>query len=325
MKTNTRNKIYEYILDNAPIWATKIANHFWFSNQIIHRHIRKLLEDWDIIKSWTPPKVYYFPKKEEISKKYELEKNKKDIIDNNFILFEANGNVLYWFDWFIKWCENRNINPILESDIYIDTLWKYQKYKNENWMINWIEKIKSTFEEVFLDEIYYLDFYSIEKYWKTMLWNLMLYGKQNSDKDIIEKIISLIKIPILDFINKNNIDSFAFIPPSINRKIQIMDKLNKGLDIKLNELKLIKIFRDKIVSQKSLSKKEDRIINARETIFIENKNFKSNKILLIDDAVWSGSTLNETAKKIKESWISNYVIWIAIVWSFKWFEIINEV
>jgi len=153
----------------------------------------------------------------------------------------------------------------------------------------------------------------------------MLYGKQSPDKDIIEKIISIIKEPILNFIKQNNIDSFAFIPPSIDRKIQITDKINQSLAINLSELKLIKVFRDKIVPQKSLSKKEDRIINARDTIFIQNKNFTWNKILLIDDAVWSGSTLNETAKKIKESWISKYVIWIAIVWSFKWFEVINEV
>lgn len=230
-----------------------------------------------------------------------------------------------WFAWFSKWCENRNLNPLIEADIYVNTLEKYEKFINKNWLINWMEKMKWTFEEVYLDEIYYLDFYSIEKYWKTLLWNLMLYGKQSPDKDIIEKIISIIKEPILNFIKQNNIDSFAFIPPSIDRKIQITDKINQSLAINLSELKLIKVFRDKIVSQKSLSKKEDRIINARDTIFIQNKNFTWNKILLIDDAVWSGSTLNETAKKIKESWISKYVIWIAIVWSFKWFEVINEV
>lgn len=325
MKTNTINEIYDYINKNAPVWVTQIANHFWFSNQIIHRHIKKLLQDKKIIKSWSSPKVFYFPIFKEKETFYHIDEEKKNIIDKNFILFEPNWNVLNWFTWFSKWCENRNINPVIETDFYINTLEKYENFRNNKWLINWIDKIKSSFVEVYLDEIYYFDFYSIEKYGKTLLWNLMLYGKQSPDKDILYRIISIIKEPILNFIKENNIDSFAFIPPSIDRKIQIMDKLNKGLSIKIRELKLMKVFRDKIVSQKSLSKKDDRIINARDTIFIQNKNFHAEKILLIDDAVWSGSTLNETAKKIKESWISKYVIWIAIVWSFKWFEVINEV
>jgi len=61
MKTNTINEIYDYINLNAPIWVTQIANHFWFSTQIIHRHIKKLLEENRIIKSWNSPKVFYFP------------------------------------------------------------------------------------------------------------------------------------------------------------------------------------------------------------------------------------------------------------------------
>lgn len=325
MKTNTINEISEYININAPVWVTQISNYLGFSKQIVHRHIKKLLEDNRIIKSGIPPKVFYFPIRKKTETFYDIDEQKKNIIDNNFILFEANWSVLNWFSWFSKWCENRNLNPIIEADVYINTLSKYEKFKGKNLLINWIEKMKSTFLEVYLDEIYYIDFYSIEKYWKTLLWNLMLYGKQSPDKDIIDKIISIIKEPILNFIKQNNIDSFAFIPPSIDRKIQITESINKSLSINLRELKLMKIFRDKIVSQKSLSKKEDRIINARDTIFIQNKNFHANKILLIDDAVWSGSTLNETAKKIKESWVASYVVWIAIVWSFKWFEVINEV
>jgi predicted amidophosphoribosyltransferase len=53
----------------------------------------------------------------------------------------------------------------------------------------------------------------------------------------------------------------------------------------LNELKLIKLFKDKVVAQKSLNKKSDRIENARDTIFVLDKKFKSDTILLIDDAI----------------------------------------
>jgi hypothetical protein len=50
---------------------------------------------------------------------------------------------------------------------------------------------------------------------------------------------------------------------------------------------LLKIFKDKVVAQKSLQKTQDRIINARETIFLANRDVAYDNILLIDDAVGS--------------------------------------
>jgi predicted amidophosphoribosyltransferase len=52
---------------------------------------------------------------------------------------------------------------------------------------------------------------------------------------------------------------------------------------------------------------------------------KYNKVLLIDDAVGSGATLNETAKKIKDLKIAREVIGLAITGSFKDFAVISEV
>lgn len=326
MKTDTRNKIEQIIKEMFPIWVSKIANILWFSNEVVHRHLKKLILEWKIYKTWTPPKVYYFPtlekKKEEI---IILNDEDNNFLENNFLDFSPDWQLIYWVKWFIIWCEKRWLDIKKEIIFYKETIKKYNSFKDENWFIDWIQKLKQTFKEVYIDEIYYLDFYSIEKYWKTLLGNLMFYWKQNWDKEIISNILDIIKNPINKLVNDKNIDTFWFIPPSIDRKIQILTELKKWFNFSLNELKLIKIFRDKIVSQKSLSKTNDRILNAKQTIFIQNQEIIANKVLLIDDAVWSWSTLNETAKKIKEKWISNYVIWVAIVWSFKWFDIINEI
>jgi predicted amidophosphoribosyltransferase len=50
-----------------------------------------------------------------------------------------------------------------------------------------------------------------------------------------------------------------------------------------------------------------------------------NRILLIDDAVGSGATLNETAAQIKEKGIAKEVIGFSITGSFKGFDVISEV
>ena len=55
----------------------------------------------------------------------------------------------------------------------------------------------------------------------------------------------------------------------------------------------------------------------------ENRVFK--KVLLIDDAVGSGATLNETSLKLKEKELAKKVIGLAITGSFKGFDVIQEV
>jgi predicted amidophosphoribosyltransferase len=66
--------------------------------------------------------------------------------------------------------------------------------------------------------------------------------------------------------------------------------------------------------------------NARETIFVYDTSVRSyKKVLLIDDFVWSGSTLNETAGKLKAEGILE-VIGFAIVGNMDMsYEVINEV
>lgn len=327
MKTDTRKNIYDYIKSHFPVTINDLRLYFNISNQIIHRHINKLLDEDLVYKRGKSPKVYYFPILDEniIRDNHYEEKWEYDNIFKNYVYFWADWKYLSWIDWFKIWCKDRNIDFQKEVNFYKKTVSKYDFFKDDHGFINWIDKLKSTFWDIYLDEIYYLDFYSIEKYWKTLLWNLLLYAKQNGDKDLINEIVSKIRNPILTLISEKNIDSLAYIPPSIKRNIQLMFEIKNLLSIKLPSLNLVKIFKDKVVPQKSLSKREDRIINARDTIFILDKEFESENMLIIDDAVWSGATLNETAKKIKEKWFAKRVIWLAIVWSYKWFEVINEV
>jgi predicted amidophosphoribosyltransferase len=326
MKTNTRDNIYKYIKNNTPASIKIIQEHFWISKEVIHRHVKKLIEEGSIYKIWAPPKVYYFRTEQEQSAWKENWKNiYENTVEENFVYFWADGVLKYGNEWFHLWCKKRKLKPEIEVQTYIKTLEKYEKYKNKQWLINGLQKMQDSLGKIYLDKVYYLDFYSIEKYGKTMLGNLMFYAKQTGNKDLANKILEKIKTPIFALIKAKNIDSFAFIPPSIDRKIQLMDLIKKWLNINLKELKPIKIFKDTPVPQKSLNKKDDRVINARDTIHIVDQHFKSDTITLIDDAIWSGATLNETAKKIKDKQLAKKVIWLAIVWSYKWFEVISEV
>ena len=78
------------------------------------------------------------------------------------------------------------------------------------------------------------------------------------------------------------------------------------------------------VPQKSLNKFEERINNAENTFAISEK-VKYKHILLIDDAVGSGTTLNQIAGKLKRKGIAEKITGLAIVGSFKGFDVVTDV
>lgn len=129
-------------------------------------------------------------------------------------------------------------------------------------------------------------------------------------------------------IDKSNIDAIAIIPFSIKRQNQLLKILkNKLKDFELPFIRIDKYFRNNIpIPQKSLKTRQQRKENAEKTIIVEDKSVKNYKnILLIDDFVWSGSTLNQTAKKLKDKWWKN-ILWLAFVGNTDLqYEIINEV
>ena len=248
MKNDSREKIYNFIIQNKPVQAKDIIEHFWLWKAMIHRHLAKLIEENVIYKTWIPPKVYYF-QWDNNTINFEIPEKDKQLLQENYIYLQANWMLHYWYNWFAFWCIDKGLDINKEYICYKKTLKKYAKYK-KNWIINWLEKLKQSFDEVYLNWIFYLDFYSIEKYWKTKLWNFILYWKQQWDKEFINYIINFVKPKIIKFINEKNIDSISFIPPSVVRNIQFMTELEKWLDINLKKLKLLKIFRDKIIPQK---------------------------------------------------------------------------
>lgn len=90
------------------------------------------------------------------------------------------------------------------------------------------------------------------------------------------------------------------------------------------ETTLLKIFSGDVpIAQKSLSKLSERIENARQTIYVKDPKFSYQRILIIEDALGSGATMNEIACKLdhKDRLIFGY----AVVGSYKGFEVIREI
>jgi phosphoribosylpyrophosphate synthetase len=141
----------------------------------------------------------------------------------------------------------------------------------------------------------------------------------------MNQVVGEIRKPIQEIIDEYVIDAVAFVPHSVPRVLPFLTVIRQSLALELPEIQLEKIYQGEVrVAQKSLSKLEERVENAYKTIFLsETGNYK--RVLLIDDAVGSGATFNEVAKKLKKEQGVEFVAGFAAVGSYKGFEVIQEV
>ncbi len=322
---NNSEKIIKHLERNQTT-VNELTEYLGISRQATHKILRKLLENGQITKSGKPPKVFY-----SISQKAEftadgiaIDEAAKKIIDRNFLYITPLGAMMSGWEGFAYWCQERGLDTVKMAQTYISKLKYYEKYR-KNGLIDGMYKMKSTFRDVALDRVFYLDFYSLEIFGKTKLGQLLLFAKQSQDRQMINEIADMVKPAILKLIKDYKIDGVGFIPPTVKRELQLMKQLEKHLSLDMRRLSITKVKTPIIVPQKTLNKIEDRVANARETIVVEDSGVYEN-VLLIDDAVGSGATLNETAKKIRQKGlVKGKIIGLAITGSFKGFEIISEI
>lgn len=316
--------ILNFLKKNRQATGQEITEHLEITDRAVRKQLSSLLKKGLVSKKGRPPVVYY--QLNETSKKQASILTKKviNIINKNYLYISPSGEKLLGFTGFSLWCQKQNLPLEKTAQEYVEMFNKFSKYKRGG-LINGIVKLKKTYPKVFLDALYYLDFYSIDRFGKTKLGQLLLYAKQSQQISLMSELIKDIAPAIEKLVKSKKIESIGFIPPTVKRQVQFMSILQKKLNLRLRPVAIKKIKTDVPVPQKSLNKLADRIENASHSIVVSD-NAHHNNILLIDDAVGSGATLNETAKQIKQKGICDgKIIGLAITGSFKGFDVISEV
>jgi hypothetical protein len=275
-----------------------------------------------------PPLVFYVLTEGEKRIDVSFPQKTQEVIDQNYLYITPTGQLLYGVEGFARWVqtikEEKKTTQLAEE--YVKTHKQARLHFTSKGWIDATDKLNSTFEKVFVDHLLYEDFYSLPKFGKTKLGQLVLYAKQSQQLSLIREVCSLVEPLIKTIIEDYKTEAIAFIPPTIPRKIQLINELRSNLDIGLPEINLVKSYSGEvIVAQKTLAKLDERVTNAKHTIYLKDSNFSFQNILLIDDAVGSGATFNETAKKLKRETTNTKITGLALVGSYKGFEIIREV
>ncbi|MDO8575548.1 MAG: HTH domain-containing protein [bacterium] len=214
MEPNTEDKILAYIKSRGQVTANDLTEHLGISRQAVHRQINRLQEEGLIYKIGRPPKVFYLISEDKIKKEdNNVDEKTKKIIDENFLNITASGERQEGFEGFINWCLKRKDPLEKTAKEYVKTLKKYKLYKKDG-LINGMHKIKGTFPDTAVDKLFYLDFYSIERFGKTKLGQLLLYAKQSQNRGLIKELVDQIRPQIEELIKKYKIEAVGFIPPN---------------------------------------------------------------------------------------------------------------
>ena len=332
---NIYHKVYKLFEKIQLLWASEIAKKLSISRTTVHLTIKELIKEKKIKKIWKWPHVRYkfiiknqFKIKSQIIDGYIPDYSTKKILNKIFFKFSPEGRKLEWFEGIKEWCEVRSLDLKEKCENYIKIHNHITKtYSNcdliEVWEIFW-----KHFDWIYMDKVFYSDQYKWMEFGRGLLAEKTFYAKQSQNKELINESIDLIIDKLECIIQHEKCDAIAITPWSIDRKNQLLSFLWERLEfLWLPFVNIIKYYPNGIaIPQKSLKTREQRISNAKNTIFIDDDNIKKyKKVFLIDDFVWSGATLNETAKKLKEKGVQD-VLWFAFVWNMNLtYEVINEI
>ncbi len=239
----------------------------------------------------------------------EISYSDRIMLDRYFLKFSPRGERLWGSSGFQKWCQERSLDFLGKAENYGKIVDYLESIRDNCGLIDAIHIFEENFEKKIFSHVYYADQYTWMDFGRGKLAELTFYAKLTQNKSLLDETINIILPQLECLIAREKIDAIAITPWSIERKNQLLQILAKKLKpLGIPQIKLVKYYKDGIsIPQKSLKSRDERIENARETIYLDDSIEWFQNILLIDDFVWSGATLYETAKKLQVSGIKNII------------------
>jgi len=180
VKTNTRSRLLKYIQNEAPVRVKDIVQEFGLSAEMVHRHLKKLLNENLIIKKGKAPRVFYFPATNlQISRDFV---DKTNLLKDNWLTVLPNGNVLLGATGFNYWCEQRGLSAEKKVLEYQKIYLQYEKFREKSDQISYInatDKFRELYDDKALAKVFYLDFFSYPVFGRTKWGQFVLYAKLN--------------------------------------------------------------------------------------------------------------------------------------------------
>ncbi|MBK7311493.1 MAG: hypothetical protein IPI93_12075 [Sphingobacteriaceae bacterium] len=324
-----KEHIIELLEECNELSVKEIVSKTNASKQMVHLALLKLIDEKTVRKLGRTPKTSYRLIEQQPEKPIltipVLTEKQNQFLEGQCLIVTQTGKLLRGIEALTYFCIEKDL-PFERTYVELNSnFYALEKYYDKKGKINATEKLlhNKAFDKVWPDNLFYFSFDSIQPLGRTPLATLLYYAKQGQSTFLMTILIEEVKERIYAFIKDQKADAVAFVPPTIGREMQFMKFLKNNLNLSLPHIEIKKINCLIPLPQYSILKTENKIRNADNTYVVsETRHFKH--VIIIDDLVDTGATLNQIAGKIKLKGIAAEVTGLGLVGSFKGFEILND-
>nr|MDQ2993744.1 winged helix-turn-helix domain-containing protein [Pseudomonadota bacterium] len=209
-----KNQLLDLLRQKGPVGPSAIASTLQISPQMVHRHLKNLLKSGEVRKQGMSPKVLYFAIEKHSSYPFPvLATSEKEYIDQHYFTVKPDGEVMIGLEgfqwWALKTLQHKHFKALASE--YITTHKKYNdQYRNQIGVIDATFKVKDTFDECYLDYLFYQEFYSLPKFGKTKTGQMVFLGKSGQNVKFIQALANMSRQSILNIIEYYRIDGVIF-------------------------------------------------------------------------------------------------------------------
>lgn len=320
-----KEHIVELLEECNELSVSEIVSKTGASKQMAHIALLQLIVEKSVLKIGKAPKTSYRLRDQEQYKPVltipVLGDKENSFLDQHCLLVNEEGHLLRGVEAFVYRCLEKDIpfeKALTEFTLTVNALHRYYGKKGR---INATEKLLNTkaFGQIWVDDLFYLDFDEIKPFGRTPLATLVHYAKLGQSDFMMNILIEEIKDKVISFVKEKHADAIAYVPPTIGRGIQLMKFLKNNLNLSLPLVEIKKVDTLIPLPQNSIVNMENKIKNADNTYVVsETRHFKH--LIIIDDFVDTGATLNQISGKIKLKGIAAEITTLGIVGSFKGFD-----
>jgi biotin operon repressor len=326
MKTDTSIKLITYIKSRGEVSPTELVSFLKVSPQAVHRHLKNLVANGTLVKIGSAPRVLYkiaslpdiFPK---------ISPQAFALLEQEFSFLSPSGDFYRGLLAFNSWIKTKKLDRdyVPLTNAYVKA-WATIYGQRKSTPIETLARLRTILPHMAIESAYISDFYALPQFGKTILGNLIHVAKTAFRQEYAAEICAIIQHDIHKILSQHRIDAVLFCPHSVPRKMQLLPALKKILNLPVPHIVARKIFAGNVpVAQKTLAKLDERIENARSTVHIQAPEFRPKNVLILDDAIGSGATVNEIAALLKTKFGVSSCHAYAIVGSYKGFDVISAV
>jgi len=284
-----------------PIELHKITN---ISRQRIHSQLKSLLLSNQIIRKGRSPLTYYSLNtggQQSSSTVLELSENQRETLDQDFLIIKRQGTQVTGQRAVCDYAQEHNLNPQLVAEQFVEAR-DQQKQKagiDQGNSIDQLDQLeqKQNVETGVIERYQCADFSSLDKFGPTAMAKKVHAAKTSENAVLQLEIFKQTERQIHEMITEHGVEAVAFVPGSTAAGKKFIRQWQEALDLPLPHVNLVRVAEDPGVPQKAISLQVDREDYAQRTLVPgDHRRFKH--ILLLDDRIISGTTINQAAKSL---------------------------